>query len=165
MTIPFTRSDFHKLCYLPYNTILVSFLAHGADIQGMRDEQAAEVEHRARKLRQHPEMDQDGWGGFNAWVSRIERSFINQLEEGMACGQLAPAKGMDDFEAAAWYICRLETTMMGTWPPFPVQPRWTEHRQQGMVLDVIPVDPRLDPGIDWSTVEPGEKHKTGRIIQ
>ncbi len=126
MSIHFTQNDFHRLCYLPYNTILTSFLAHGVDFKGMRDEQEAEVEHRKEKLRSHPELHQLGWSLFNQWVGSSERGFISQLEEGVAAGKVIPATAATSFEPVAWYICMLDAPMLGKWKAMPVEPHWLE---------------------------------------
>jgi len=131
VTRPFTQDTFDRLCYLPYNTVLTSFLAHGlhevVDFAGMRNENEAEVEHRAERLSQHPELENRDWERFNAWLKYTERSFINQLEEGVVLGSLLPAKVVTDYEPVAWYVCKLDVTMMGDWPVRPVRPHWLEY--------------------------------------
>ncbi len=113
MSIPFSSEEFRKLCFVPYNTIFVSFLAHMGKIGDMRMEQEAECEHRTERLRANPNLNQAEWSDFNTWIDGAEKELIRQIEAHLAAGTLVMAKNESDLEIVGWCLCRMEVSPMG----------------------------------------------------
>ncbi len=136
MSTPFSAADFAKLCFVPYNTIFVSFLAHIGHIGDMRSEQEAEVEHRAVRLMGNRNLNQAEWSDFNTWIDGAEKLLISQVEEQLSSGALVMAKTEDDLEIVGWCICRMEVSPMGNLHVGRRMPLWNRDRngQRSLVI-------------------------------
>ncbi len=137
MSTPFTGEEFRKLCFVPYNTIFVSFLAHIGHIGDMRSEQEAEVEHRAERLRANPNLNQAQWAEFNTWIDGAEKELIGKIEEQLSSGALGMAKTEDDLEIVGWCICRMEVLPMGNLRVGRRMPKWKVEQDGQRSLIII----------------------------